>query len=99
MTKYKTRPGVVLTKICGEYLLIAAKASQSYCPYVTQLNETSAFLWNQLKEGQTLISLLDAVNAEYEADDPDIIQSAVQDFIREMQELGYLITEESESEE
>ena len=42
--KIKTRPGVVLAPICGEYLLVSARALSDVCPYATQINETSAFL-------------------------------------------------------
>ena len=54
MTVYKGRPGVVLTEIAGEYVLVAAKALKGECPYVMQLNETSAFLWRQLGSGMSL---------------------------------------------
>ena len=49
MTKYITRPGVVLTEICGSYMIISAKANLTLCPYLTEVNNTSAFLWNRLR--------------------------------------------------
>ena len=51
MERYVTRPGVVLTSICDEYMLLAAKAAREHCPYMTQLNESSAFLWRRLEQG------------------------------------------------
>ena len=66
MTVYKTRRGVVLTEICGEYVLIAAKALLDRCPYLTQINESSAFLWKRMMNGATLEELVIAVEDEYE---------------------------------
>ncbi|MBR4549597.1 MAG: PqqD family protein [Oscillospiraceae bacterium] len=94
MTVYKGRPGVVLTEIAGEYVLVAAKALKGECPYVMQLNETSAFLWRQLGSGMSLEQLGEAVAEEYEIDDPAAAREAIVDFIRQMVDLHYLVTEE-----
>lgn len=91
MTSYKTRPGVVLTEICGEYILVAASEAQKLCPYVTELNETSAFLWRQLTSGADLDHLMTALDAEYELDDPAAARTAVEGFIRQMLEMHYLL--------
>ncbi|MBQ6116867.1 MAG: PqqD family protein [Oscillospiraceae bacterium] len=94
MTRYKTRPGVVLTSICGEYVLVAAKSVWELCPYVTELNETSAFLWEHLRGGADLDGLMTALNEEYELDDPATARQAVEAFLRQMLELNYLLPEE-----
>ncbi len=94
MACYKTRPGVVLTAICGEHVLVAASAAQQYCPYVTELNETSAFLWRKLSSGASLESLMAALGEEYELDDPATARQAVESFLRQMLELNYLLPEE-----
>ena len=90
MTIYQTIPGVVQTSIAGEYLLVAAKEAREHCPYVTEINESSAFLWRQLKTGCSLEGLLFAVSEEYEVGDIEEIRPVVEDFIREMLELGYI---------
>lgn len=94
MTRYKTRPGVVLTSICGEHVLVAAKSVWELCPYVTELNETSAFLWEHLRGSADLDGLMTALNEEYELDDPTAARQAVEDFLRQMLELNYLLPEE-----
>lgn len=94
MTRYRTRPGIVLTAICGEYVLVAASAAQQYCPYVTELNETSAFLWRQLSSGADLDGLMIALDEEYELDDPAMARQAVEAFLQQMLELNYLLPEE-----
>ncbi len=94
MTKYKTRPGIVMTSICDQYLLVAAEAARRYCPYVTEINETSAFLWKQLVSGADAEALKTAIFEEYDVDDTDLVQNAVFSFIRQMTELNYLLPEE-----
>lgn len=94
MERYKTRPGVVLTEVCGEYLLVSAKKNLPLCPYVTTVNETSAFLWNRLLTGADVDELMEAVRAEYEVDNPAAAESAVRSFLRQMIEMNYLIPAE-----
>lgn len=94
MERYKTRPGVVLTEICGEYVLVSAKMNLGVCPYVTTVNETSAFLWNRLIEGADFASLMQAVREEYEIDDVTAAEDAVRAFLAQMIELNYIIPED-----
>ncbi len=96
MTRYKTRPGVVLTAICGKQILVATKTARESCPYVTEINETSAFLWERLRGGADIDALMDAVNREYEVEDPALARNAVLSFIGQMLELNYLEQTEQE---
>lgn len=97
MERYKARLGVVLTEICGEHLLVAARALKDLCPFVTVINESSAFLWEQLKNGATLEDLEAAVIAEYEIDDPAAVRGIIESFLRQMKELNYVLTEKQEN--
>ncbi len=99
MERYMTRPGVVLTSICDEYMLLAAKAAREHCPYMTQLNESSAFLWRCLEQGADLEELERAVSEEYELTDPAQAQEAIRGFINQMLQLGYLLREGEKHEE
>ncbi|MBR5343390.1 MAG: PqqD family protein [Oscillospiraceae bacterium] len=94
MKRYKAREGLVLTQVCGERLLVSAGALKELCPFVTVLNETSAFLWEKLKNGATAEELEQAVAGEYEVDDPASVRGFIEDFLRQMQELNYLLTQE-----
>lgn len=94
MQRYRTRPGVVLAGVCGEYVLVAAKSVRDQLPFVTQLNESSAFLWRQLENGADEAALEAAVCEEYEIGDPAAARAAIRDFIGQMLEIGYLIPEE-----
>ena len=94
MVRYKTRPGVILTSICEEYVLVAAKSLLPSCPYVTEINETSAFLWKNLVSGATLAQLEAAVTDAYEVDDLSQVREAISGFVQQMMELNYLLSEE-----
>lgn len=95
MAVYKTRRGVVLTGLCEEYLLVAAKSVCDQVPLVTQINESSAFLWRNLETGADEEALRQAVSEEYEIDDPTEAKAAIRAFLDQMLQMGYL-TEESE---
>ncbi len=90
MTRYKSRDGIVLTKLGGEFFLVAIKELMGECPYVTQLNETSAFLWKQMEQGATLEALEAAIGEEYEIDDPAAAHAAIIGFVKQMEKLNYL---------
>ena len=91
MNRYKTRPGVILTSVCGEHLLVAAAAVRDLCPYVTEINVTSAFLWRQLTSGATLDELMAALDTEYDLPDPAAARQAVESFLQQMLDLHYLL--------
>lgn len=95
MERYKTRTGVVLTCVCGEWLLVSAAALRELCPFVTVVNESSAFLWKQLQSGADAEELEHAVREEYEIEDPETVRSVIEVFLRQMLEMNYLVKVES----
>ena len=94
MKRYKTRDGVVLATVCGESLLVSASSLRGICPFVTVLNDSSAFLWNRLRNGASLAELENAVQTEYEIDDPLSVRTVIEAFLQRMSELNYLIMED-----
>ena len=96
--RYRTRCGAVLARICGEYLLVAAQSLRDSLPYVTQLNESSAFLWKKLESGADEQTLEQCVMEEYEVEDRDAARAAIRDFMEQMRSAGYLV-EDREGEE
>ena len=83
-----------MAEVCGQYLLAAAKEARKVCPYTTQINETSAFLWKRMTEWVTFDDLIMEVLEEYEVKDPDEAAEAVRSFLEDMIRLGYLLTDE-----
>ena len=90
MERYKTRDGIVLTCVCGEWLLVAASALKDLCPFVTVVNESSAFLWKRLQSGTDAEELERAVREEYEIEDPETVRSVIVAFLQQMREMNYL---------
>lgn len=90
MERYRTRPGIVLAEIAGEYLLVATKALLDTCPYLTQLNESAAFLWRLLQDGAAESELAEAAAAAYELDGPGEAIEGVRGFLREMIDMNYV---------
>ena len=92
MERYKTRDGIVLTRVCGEWMLVAASALRDQCPFVTVVNESSAFLWKRLQSGADVEELERAVREEYEIEEPETVRSVIEAFLQQMLEMNYLIT-------
>ncbi len=99
MERYKARSGIVLTSVCGEHLLVATKKRTDECPFMTTLNESGAFLWNQLVNGAAEEELFAAIAEEYEVEDPASLRKLIQGFLKQMRELHYLETQEEEQNE
>ncbi len=88
---FKTRPGVVLTEICGEFLLVSAASARDQCPYVNQVNESFAFLWKRLENGCSEKELVDALLQEYEFPNADLAVQEVKAFLTQQVDKGYVI--------
>ncbi len=61
MVKYKCRPGIVLTKICGQYVLIPTRAASEVCPHVLRLTLPAVFLWGAVKSEKPMSELEHAI--------------------------------------
>lgn len=93
MKRYITRPGVVLTTIAGQNVLVAAKSLAALCPYSAQINDTAAFCWRVLEGGADMDTLMSKLSEEYEIDDPAEARSDLGQLIAQMLESNYLIEE------
>lgn len=94
--KYVIKPGVFLTKICGEYFLISGKEARENCPYVTQLNETAGYIWEKLVLGMSDIEILQSVHDEYDTENTEETSKAVKAFIYQLKEAGFIIEKSEE---
>ena len=91
MKRYNTRPGVVLTTVAGQYVLVAAKQLREICPHVTQINDTAAFCWRILEQGSDLDELMEKVSAEYEVEDPEELRQDLLSLLDQKKKKNYLI--------
>ncbi len=95
MKQYKLRPGVVLTEVCGEYLLIATKEAKAFCPFVTQINEQAAAFWRILEKANTAPKILDQAAVVMGKEKKDVLVSWLA-FLSKMSKAGYILAEEAE---
>ena len=91
MKRCKTRPGVVLTTVGGQYVLVAARAAREYCPSTMQINETAAFCWRVLEGGADADALAAALAEEYKVEDAAGLRADAEDLIDQLAQHGYLI--------
>ncbi len=64
----KIKDGFVLRNICGEYVVVAIGKQTLDFKGLIKLNETGAFLWEQLQNDCTAEQLETAMLAEYDVD-------------------------------
>ena len=91
MRRYHTRPGVVLTTVDEQYLLVASKSAREFCPYITQINDTAAFCWRLLEDGADPDALLEHLAEEYEIDDSERVRTDLQELLDQLCKANYLI--------
>ncbi len=89
----KTRPGIVLTHICGQYILVAAIEAQKYCVYTTALNETGAVIWKCLSDNKTVLDTAEILKNHFDIPKDVDINSVISSYINELHSHGYLIYE------
>lgn len=65
----KIKDGFVLRNICDEYIVVAVGRQTLDFKGLIKLNETGAFLWEQLKNERSEEELLTALRAEYAVDE------------------------------
>jgi hypothetical protein len=81
--------------VCGQSLLIASLEARPLCPYLTQLNEASAYIWTLLSRGHSVEEMTEKISRDYglAAEEAGGI---LQDFLHELEENHY-IQEERDS--
>jgi len=81
-------PSIVTRKTGNEYVLVPIANNIADMNSVYTLNETGAFLWEQIDGKKSVKDLIEAVVAEYEVDEKTAMEDVLS-FIEEMSK--YLI--------
>lgn len=63
--KYRIQKGLVMEEICGVALLISTVEAREKCPYLTELNESSLFVWNMISDGKNTDEMVKDISEEY----------------------------------
>lgn len=93
--KYRTRKGIVLTSVCGQYVLVAAKRAREHCPYLTQINDTMASCWQMLENGSTEEELTKRLLNEFDAEET-LIRDDVKSLVKQLLDADYILPAEKE---
>lgn len=86
----KIKDGFVLRNICDEYIVVAVGRQTLDFKGLIKLNESGAFLWEQLKSDRTEEELLAALTAEYTVDEATA-QADIATFVSSLKEADLLV--------
>ena len=90
--KFKPRPGIVRTKICGQYILIPAREASDYCDRIIKLSLMGVALLEELEKGKgtdNICVFFQKLSKKSEKE----VQSKIDRILSELYEKGYLIKE------
>ncbi len=85
----KRKEGYLLRKIGMSYMIVPIKDGLIQIEGMLTLNETVAFLWEQLKEEKTKKELLEAILSEYDVD-KEIASTDIQEFLEKAKRSNIL---------
>lgn len=82
--KFQASPNYIHRQVAGQHMLISVGEGIADFNGYIQLNETAAFIWEQMKEPRSLRELTEAVSAEYEISTEQAAED-VTEFISELE--------------
>ncbi len=86
----KIKDGFVLRNICDEFIVVAVGRQTLDFKGLIKLNESGAFLWEQLKNDVTEDELLKALTAEYAVEEA-VAREDVAAFLKSLKEADLLV--------
>jgi len=87
--RYQLRTGLVVVTICGKPLMAATMEARRYCPYLTELNESSLFVIRMLEEGLDTEDMTKRISDQYEID-TKTAASSLKTCLAVLQEQNYI---------
>ena len=90
---YKVREGLVRETVCGKELLIATLTAREYCPFLTELNDASAFIWDMLESGVSSDDIVEKAMVKYGISKSSA-ETAVISFISELERASFIIPQQ-----
>lgn len=84
----KIKSGFLLRNVADKNIVVPVGAQLDFSGMLT-LNDTAAFLWNNLSEDTTKEELLKKLTAEYDAD-IETAKNDIESFLQKLSSLGIL---------
>ena len=85
----KIKKGFILRKMGDQHLVVAVGEAAKKFKGMMRLNETSAFLWEQLSDHTTIDALVEKLLSEYDTD-PDTARADVTAFVAKLKSSNLL---------
>ena len=82
----KIKDGFILKKVMGSYMLVSVDGEGGT---MQTMNETGAFLWEQLSDHTTIDALVEKLLSEYDTD-PDTARADVTAFVAKLKSSNLL---------
>ena len=84
------KEGFILKKILDDYVVVPTGDNTVDFSVAVSLNETGAFLWEQLKEEKSFKELVCALSEEYDVSEKDV-EVDVEEFINLLKAHNFLV--------
>lgn len=91
--KYTARPGIVMTKICNQIVLIPTHEAAKICPTVTALSFFHALVYKRVAKQEDPFALVRMFSA-FQACPEEEAAKRIQAILDELTDKKYLIKEE-----
>ena len=95
MKSYKTRPGIVCTRICGKFVLIPSREASRSCATILPLPLIWAATWKALASGKTLEETVRFHQSFTKKSEAEVLEK-LEEFYEMLYQKGFLIVEEEE---
>ena len=92
---YKTRPGIVLLKICDVDVLAATRQTWEHCPAIRPIPRMWAGCWAVMQKGRTSEDVIDTFVRLFRRPEEEI-RKRFDKIFTTLYEAGYLIPAEEE---
>ena len=90
MLKYKPRPGVVLTKMCGVYFLIPLRCVTEVCKGIQPISLIWMMFWRIVEQGKPLEIFVNGYQVISRKSEQEIL-AEIESKCEEFCEQGYMI--------
>ena len=90
----KVRPGIILTKVCEENILVACYDARQYCPYTMFLNDTGAVIWEGISDNHSIPEIVENLEKVFDIPSGTDVEGTVHEYLDMLHSHGYLMYEE-----
>ena len=87
---YTIHDGILMSRICGRFFLIAVRAAWNECPHMKEVNEYGAFCWRQFEAGRNTGEIVKNIVEEYHVTEEEA-RSGLAQFVEQLRSFHYLV--------